>query len=61
MITLEISPDKARIANHLVAWLYDLCEMQAQLKPGSPLAPGIDQAITDTVLTLRRLGKITLE
>ena len=53
----EIGMHKARAAHNLAAWLGDLYELQAQMRPDSPLETAINQAIANTLSALGDLQK----
>lgn len=57
MTRREIAMHKARAAHNLAAWLGDLYELQAQMRPNSPLETGINQAISNTLRALGELQK----
>lgn len=53
----ELAMHKARVAHNLADWLGGLYELQAQLRPNSPLETGINQAIANTLQALGNLEK----
>lgn len=61
MTKLEIAMHKTRLAHQTVAWLGDLYELQAEVRPNSPLEAGINQAIACTIDALRQLENLTWE
>lgn len=61
MTKLEIAMHKTRVAHHLAAWLGDLYELQAQVRPNSPLETGVNQAIANTLDALRQLENAAWE